>query len=144
MRWKSTISNRNMISHKYIIPWVVCSIMNIFDPTSIDNFFPCNWRAFYPSHDKTEFSHGTMILCTSIKTHSRILNTNETHFSRVWQKFLAHRLPFTVYMRDWGKKENIRDLIKSIGKINLNWRLKWKANLNDYIWDISMTKTRNI
>lgn len=60
---------------KQILPGVVCSIMNVFYTTCIHNFLPRNLRTFSSTNHKTEFGHSTMILSTSIQTHSCILCT---------------------------------------------------------------------
>lgn len=65
--------SRTSITQNPWVPRVVCSIMYVFNSTCIYNFFTRNWRAFGSSNNKTKFGHCTMILSTSIKTHSCIL-----------------------------------------------------------------------
>lgn len=57
-----------------IAPRIVGAVMDIFNPRCIYNFLPGNWRAFHPSHYKTKLSHCTVILRTTIESHSSILN----------------------------------------------------------------------
>jgi hypothetical protein len=63
-----------MIILRKWLPRVVCSIMDIFNTRSIDNFLPSDWRALDTSNYQTKFSHCSMVLCTTIKTHSGILS----------------------------------------------------------------------
>lgn len=70
-------SNKVEEDEKLLAPGIICSIVNIFHSTGIYDFFTCNWRAFDTSNDKTKFSHCTMILSTSIKTHPCILHSTK-------------------------------------------------------------------
>lgn len=62
-------------------PGIVCSIMNILHSTCVYNFLPSYWGTFNSTNQKTELSHGTMILCTSIKTHPCILQLKKKWLS---------------------------------------------------------------
>jgi hypothetical protein len=64
------------------VPGVVCTIMNILNTTSIDNFIPSYWRAPGTTNYQTKFSHCPMVLCTTIKTHATILQRTFQRFDK--------------------------------------------------------------
>ena len=72
-KWRLKV--RMTCNRKWEVPRVVSPIMNIFNSTCIYNLLPRNWRTLNTSNHKTEFCHCTLILCTTIKTHSSILES---------------------------------------------------------------------
>lgn len=55
------------------LPEVISAIMDVFDPTSIDNLFTTDYRALHISNNKPKLCHSTVVLSPSIKPHVGIL-----------------------------------------------------------------------
>lgn len=123
-----------MFSRVYA-PRIVSSIMNVFNSTCIHYFFPCNWRAFNSSNNKTKLSHCTMILGTSIKTHACILQRITISMKLPIKRF-TRSLARLVLVDNIASKQKIKDTLK----VN-NYPLS-AFNLNKYSQKMKIEKLK--